>query len=162
AAGNEEILPSFEADPMEVTAPLTELFQPLLPWPSVTWERSLLQRTGHPSLPAVVDHFIEDDWEYLVEEVSTGQVPWDAWDDPSATADQRFGWLQQIAEALHQLHQAGALLEVLRPDIIMVTSSGQARLIDLADLLPLPLPADVSLRGTLYSAPELVSAPDQV
>ncbi len=36
-----------------------------------------------------------------------GPPLWDAWDDPEADAEQRFGWLAQIAEVLHCLHQAG-------------------------------------------------------
>ncbi len=131
-------------------------------WPSLAWERLLLEKANHPALPRVVDNFTEDRWEFLVEEEPTGQVFWDAWDERAATAEQRFGWLKQIAQALHQLHQAGAILEGLRPDIVVVTPGGQARLTDLTDLLPLPLPPNCPIRGTLYSAPELVLSSDQV
>src|SRR5262249_31926766 len=77
-----------------------------------------------------------------------------------APADRRFGWLVQIADALRRLHQAGALLEALPPDKIIVTPQGEACLTDLADLLPLPLPRDPPLRGALDTAPEPVLAPD--
>jgi len=49
------------------------------------------------------------------------------------------------------------MLEAIRPDLIVVTPGGQARITDLSDLLPLPLPPDAPLRGTLYTAPELMA-----
>jgi serine/threonine protein phosphatase PrpC len=71
---------------------------------------------------------------------------------------ERFGWLKQIANALHALHQVNAVLEALRPDIVVVAPDGEARLTDLSDLLPLPLPNDSPLRASLYTAPELLTA----
>ncbi len=135
---------------------------PLVPeWPSIGWERSLLEKVHHPALPQVVDHFIEEGFEYLAEELPAGQALWDAWDDPNATADQRFRWLQLIAEALDQLHQNGAILEALRPDIVVITGAGQPRLTDLSDLLPLPVPPSAAIRATCYTAPELVLSCDK-
>ena len=130
-------------------------------WPSIAWEHSLLERAGHTALPRIVDHFSEGDCEYLVEEVPAGQALWDAWDDPQVSAEQRFGWLKQIAGALHRLHQCGAILEGLRPDIVTVSGGEYACLTDLADLLPLPLPPDPPIRATHYTAPELVLSSHQ-
>jgi serine/threonine protein phosphatase PrpC len=129
-------------------------------WPSVAWELALLEQVRRPVLPAVIDHFVEEGFEYLVEELPTGQSLWDAWDDPTNTADQQFGWLKQIAGALHHLHQHQVILEALRPDIVVVTPEGQPRLTDLSDLLPLPLPSNPPIRATCYTAPELVLASD--
>ncbi len=131
---------------------------PLLPgWPSISWERSLLERVGQQTFPQVIDYFVEDGFENLVEEVPAGQMLWDAWDDPEIDAFQRFGWLKQIADALRALHGMNAVLEALRPDIVVVTPAGEARLTDLSDLLPLPLPDDPPLRASLYTAPELMA-----
>src|SRR5262249_52759088 len=55
----------------------------------------------------------------------------------------------------------GAILEGLRPDIIVVNQVGQAVLADLSDLLPLPVPAGAPLRAGLYTAPELVLEPQK-
>jgi protein phosphatase len=130
-------------------------------WPSLAWEASVLKKASHPTLPRILDQFTEDGFAYLVEEVPAGRPLWDAWDDPEATAAQQFGWLKQVAEALQDLHRAGAILETLRPEILVVTAQGQARLTDLSDLLPLPLPPDPPLRATYYTAPELVLSSDQ-
>jgi serine/threonine protein phosphatase PrpC len=127
-------------------------------WPDLAWEKNLLVQAQHPSLPLLLDNFVLDGIEYLVEEVSTGQPLWDAWDDPQATAKQRFGWLKQVAEALQSLHRYGAILEGLHPEILVVDASGRARLIDLSDVLPLPMPPNTPVRATYYSAPELVVA----
>jgi len=42
-----------------------------------------------------------------------------------------------------------------------VTPSGQVKFTDLADLLPLPVPAGAPVRARLYTAPELMVAPEQ-
>jgi protein phosphatase len=136
---------------------------PLEPnWPSLAWERTVLEKAAHPVLPRILDSFVDGGFEYLVEELPAGQLLWDAWDDPDATAEQRFGWLDQVAEALQCLHQGGSMLEGLRPDIVVLTPGGQPRLTDLADLLPLPLPPHAPIRASHYAAPELVLSADKV
>jgi serine/threonine protein phosphatase PrpC len=153
---DEEIMPGFDEPPAVAD---TGFSRPV--WPSVGWERDLLDLAGnHPGLPAVLDTFIDGDYEYLIEEYPEGQLLWDAWDDPEAGPRERFTWLRQVADALHALHQGGAILEGLRPDIVVVTPSGQAKIRDLSDLLPLPVPATAPLRGSLYTAPELLANPE--
>src|SRR5438105_8553919 len=144
-----------------MAAPAAEAVPAAIAWPSIEWERSALATANHPALPAVLDSFVEDDFEYLIEEVPSGKSLWDAWDDPDLSAAERFGWLKQIALALQALHNAGCMIEGIRPDIVCVDDGGQARLTDLSDLLPMPVPPDTPLRGTLYTAPELLSTPDK-
>src|SRR5262249_35993788 len=72
---------------------------------------------------------------------------------------QRFGLLIKVAEILETLHRVGAMIEGIRPDIVVITDKDDARITDLADLLPLPMTADAQVRGTLYTAPELISSP---
>jgi serine/threonine protein phosphatase PrpC len=159
AVGGEDdgdILPSFDEE-VPVGGPITEPIPAGPAWPSVAWERNLLEIAQYPALPAVLDTFTEDGYEYLVEELPTGQSLWDAWDDPEAPAARRYGLLKQVAEALFHLHQGSAILEGLRPDLVVVTPDGRARLTDLSDLLPLPLPPDAGIRATLYTAPELLA-----
>jgi serine/threonine protein phosphatase PrpC len=158
---DDEILPGFDLV-LPANAPVTEVLPNRPLWPSLTWEHDLISSLDLPALPTVLDQFAEGGFDYLVEEIPPGRSLWEAWDDPAATASSRYGWLAQIAETLFRIHQTQHLLECLRPDLIVVSDSGQARLTDLGDLLPLPLPENVPLRGTLYTAPELVSGQSQV
>jgi protein phosphatase len=158
---DEEILPSFDfpgEGPVSAGAP-TESIPRGPAWPSAAWERNLLDALEHPGLPLVVDNFSEDGFDYLVLEVPAGRVLWDAWDDPDTTQQQRYAWLAEVADAMHALHKAGAMIEGVRPDIIVVTDQNRARLADLADLLPIPVPSTAPVRGTRYTAPELMSSP---
>jgi protein phosphatase len=158
--GEDEILPNFDVTTLP-TVPKVEVPNAAAVWPSLGWEREVLEKARHPALPQISGTFEDNGFAYLVQEVPPGRLLWDAWDDPDTTADQRYGWLKQIAEGLHQLHQAGAMLEGLRPDIIVIAPSGQAMLTDLSDLLPLPVPEGAPVRGTLYTAPELLVSPEK-
>jgi protein phosphatase len=153
---DEEIMPTFET-PLAVA----DLPQGENDWPGIGWERTLLGKARHPSLPDIIDHFVEDNVEYLIEGCPEGRSLWDAWDDPEADSAIRYGWLANIAEALQALHEAGAIIEGLRPDFVTVTRPGQAVIADLSDLLPLPLPPNPPIRATLYTAPELVLSAQQ-
>ncbi len=158
----EDILPFFdEVFPLGAASPVTEVLPARPAWPSVVWEASLLS-LEHQGLPHIVASFTEGGAEYLVEEIPTGRPLWDAWDDPELTSCERYGYLIQVAETLHRLHQYQAILEGLRPNIVVVSPEGVARLTDLSDLLPLPLVEDVPVRGTLYTPPELLGDQSKV
>jgi serine/threonine protein phosphatase PrpC len=152
----EEILPVFD-DILPTATPLGDVpgAQPL--WPSIAWEQNLISTLQHPGLPAVLDRFTEAGFVYLIEEVPAGRSLWDAWDDPEAGSARRFGYLADLAEVLRQLHRGNAIVEGLRPNLVVIAPDGSARLADLGDLLPLPLPADVPLQRTFYTAPELLT-----
>jgi protein phosphatase len=157
----EEILPSFDTPTPTSTAPNTDVLPARPAWPSVDWEEAVLHALESPGLPALLASFSEGGCDYLVEEVPAGRSLWDAWDDPETTNAQRFTWLAEVAEALHGLHQCKAMLEGIRPDVIVVAPEGRARVADLADLLPIPVPHDAPLRGRLYTAPELLAGNGQ-
>ncbi len=148
AESDDEVFPVFD-EVFPTTSPVTEVLsaQPL--WPSLDWEQALLATLEHAGLPAVLDRFTEDGFDYLIEEAPAGQLLWDAWDDPEADSAKRFGYLAEIAEVLHKIHQCNALLEGLRPTLSSSRRTVMPRLTDLGDLLPLPVPADLPLRRTL-------------
>ncbi|HJZ93709.1 MAG TPA: protein phosphatase 2C domain-containing protein [Gemmataceae bacterium] len=131
-------------------------------WPGVSWEQSILLRAAHLSLPRLIDSFTEDGHSFLVEEIPNGTPLWDAWDSEGTTNRDRFTWLIQLAEALDRLHVAGAIVEGLRPEMVVVSPSGLAIVADLSELLPLPLRPDVQLRGGFATAPELLLNPEAV
>jgi len=153
ATVEEEFMPEFDN--------VLPLAQPVGPesWPSLTWEKNLLEKAKHPSLPAVLDYFQENNFEFLVEESPQGRSLWEAWDEPESAANVRYGWLMQIAEAMQTLQKAGGLIEGIRPDFIVVTPKGQATIVDLSELLPLPIPSNPPIKATLYTSPELILTP---
>jgi serine/threonine protein phosphatase PrpC len=151
----DELLPTFE----DISLP--PIVPPASTWPSLEWEKAVLEKARHPALPEVIDYFTENNCEYLIESNPEGAVLWDGWDDPEADAGARYGWLKQVAEALHALHGAGAILEGLRPSCVTVTSMNQAVITDLSGLLPCPVPVNAPIRGTLYTAPELILSPQE-
>jgi PPM family protein phosphatase len=155
AGGEDEFLPSFDNVPSVAKA--VEQGD----WPSLTWEKNLLESAKHPALPAVIESFKENGVEFLVEELPQGKSLWDAWDEPGTDANIRYTWLMQIAEGMHALHKAGGLIEGIRPELVVVNSSGQAVIADLSELLPLPLPEHPHIKATLYTAPELILNPHQ-
>jgi protein phosphatase len=146
-------------------APITLVREPVVndgapasaAWPSLAWEGELLDKCRHSFLPSMLDRFSENGSEYLVEKIHSGRSLRDAWADPSATWEQRFGWLGQIADGLRRLHAAGAMIGALRPDSFIVSRKGRVRLTDLSALLPLPVPADMSPPPSLCTAPELLA-----
>jgi serine/threonine protein phosphatase PrpC len=156
---SEAVLPSFDEAPP--AAPITDVLPARPAWPSVGWEETVLGALESPGLPALLASFAEGGCDYLVEEQPAGRSLWDAWDDPETTNAQRFTWLAEVAETLHGLHQCKAMLEGIRPDVIVVAPEGRARIADLADLLPIPVPPDAPLRGRLYTAPELLAGNGQ-
>jgi protein phosphatase len=154
-----EILPAFDQLPPEAVPMATIEGEPI--WPSIAWEKALLDKAQSPFLPRVLDSFSDGGFDYLVEEVPQGRSLWDAWDDPDATSVERYGALAQIARGIKEIHEAGAIFEAMRPDYFVIAEGGQARLNELGDLLPLPLPPDFSARASLYTPPEIVLSADQ-
>jgi serine/threonine protein phosphatase PrpC len=153
-ASDSGLLP-LDDDPQEPGATLVLPIQPYSM--GLPWERTLLKTFEHPALPRLLDTFVEDGIDYLIEEIPAGRVLWDAWDDAESNSERRFGWLVEIAETLHGVHQLGAIFEGLRPDMFVITPTGHTRFQDLSDMLPLPLPPNFPLRGNLSAAPELVA-----
>src|SRR5207247_1243774 len=98
---DEEILPGFD-EPMPMAGPIegTPLGITGNAWPSLAWEKELLDKAAHPSLPAVVEAFVENNFEYLIEELPEGRTLWDAWDDARATL-YSFGATLYSLEYLH-------------------------------------------------------------
>lgn len=150
-----EILPTFE----DVPLPAAEIAGETA-WPSTTWDAAAFSSCPHTTLPVVLDAFVQEGFEYLILEIPRGRSLWDAWDDPNTTNEVKFRWLRDVAEALHELHRAGAVAVELRPDMVLITDEGKARLSDLPDMVPLPMPKIVPVRGTHYTAPELVLCPE--
>ncbi len=152
----DDIMPGF--DDVVVAAVVTE--GPGA-WPSIAWEKGVLEKVKSPVLPGIVDQFAEDGKDYLVLEIPAGESLWDAWDNPDGDAKTRYGWLQQVATAAMGLHDAGAMFEGLHPGLVVVDGNSLPRVTDLSDLLPTSLPPDAPIKATLYTAPELILGPGE-
>jgi protein phosphatase len=130
-------------------------------WPGAKWlHRFLAQVAG--GVPAVIEYSEENGEEVLVLQPPQGKPLWDAWEDGATSLSQRFGWLRQIAELLQELHRHQVIVEAMRPEMFVVTEANQVVLADLSELLPMPVPAGVPMKGDLSTAPELVLAPELV
>ncbi len=153
-----ELMPSFDTPALTAAPAAATAAGPA--WPSIDWEAAFLDKAASKALPNVIETFIEGGFQYLVEEAQSGRQVWDIWDDPEATAVERYGLLKKIAQAVHEVHQGGAIFEGLRPDLIAITDQGQVVFTDLSDLLPLPVPPGINIRMNLYTPPELVLSPE--
>ncbi|MFO0964645.1 MAG: protein phosphatase 2C domain-containing protein [Gemmataceae bacterium] len=160
-AEEDDVLPTFDDVAIATPALVDASGKPII-FPSVAWEKMVLEKVKDPAIPAVIDHFVDNNFEYLIIDAPAGRSLWEAWDEPEAgEAAVRYGWLKQVAQGLHALHQAGAMIEGIRPDLINVNAAGQAVITDLSDLLPIPVPPGAPIRGTLYTAPELMLSPGE-
>ncbi|HMP04210.1 MAG TPA: protein phosphatase 2C domain-containing protein [Gemmatales bacterium] len=129
-------------------------------WPSLAWLHAIHSDSQHPAMPRIRAEVVAEESGLLVYEIPVGRTLWDAWDDPDTTMAQRCSWLIELAEMLHLLHQAGAVFEGFRPELLVVEDSGQVRVVDATDLLPLPLPTGIPVEATPYSAPEYTLYPE--
>ena len=75
----DEFMPTFESPATAPPVAATGIM-----WPSIAWEQSLLESARHPALPTVIDSFVEEKYEYLVEEIPAGQGLWDVWTEGDA------------------------------------------------------------------------------
>jgi serine/threonine protein phosphatase PrpC len=160
-AEDDEMLPMIEEPPshMAETLPIINI-ETAADWPQPSWEKSFLASAHLPALPRVIDDFTEADIEYLVLEAPQGTSLWDAWDDADDAAT-RYGWLKELAETFRAVHKSRANFECLTPDQIVVDAEGHVRIADVADLLPLPVPREAPIRGTLSTPPELIASPEK-
>lgn len=131
-------------------------------------EARAMARVSHPALAAVHDVGLWRGLPYLVMEMVSGQalLRWSERTNPNSA--QRLSVLRQVADGIAAAHAAGMIHRDVKPDNIVVSAAGEAKLLDfgVAALQPTELPgATVNLdhgeshtlpgRGTpRYMAPE--------
>src|SRR5947209_4612037 len=138
--------------------PIVVLVEPAPPsaaWSATGWEEQLRFRLNGPGLTPIRDRFVEDGKTHLVFDNAPGASLWDVWDDPAAGADVKYGALGRLAELLRKLHQAGAVLEGLRPEQVRICPDGRLALDPTVVLLPQSPPAPADVRPSPVSPPEL-------
>ncbi len=124
-------------------------------------EAEMLAGLNHPNLPRVTDHFEQDGKAYLVMEYVPGEtllgfLMREGLPQPQGRVTE---WARQLADVLEYLHSQNPpiIFRDLKPANIMITPSGQLKLIDfgIARLFKPGQAQDTQAFGTVgYSAPE--------
>ncbi len=124
-------------------------------------EAEMLAGLSHPNLPRVTDHFEQDGKVYLVMEFVPGESLLSFLQREGLPQPQQrvFEWIRQLCDALEYLHTQDPpiIFRDLKPANIMLTPSGQIKLIDfgIARLFKPGQAKDTQAFGTVgYSAPE--------
>jgi len=124
-------------------------------------EAEMLAALNHPNLPRVTDHFEQEGKAYLVMEYVPGETlhSFLVREGLPQPPERVFEWFRQLAEVLEYLHSQNPpiIFRDLKPANIMLTPSGQVKLIDfgIARLFKPGQAKDTQAFGTVgYSAPE--------
>lgn len=124
-------------------------------------EADLLSRLQHPNMPTVSDFFEEGGKAYMVMEFIDGQTLDEVQQATGGPLNEALvmGWVLQICEVLDYLHSQPQpiIFRDLKPANIMVTPSGQIKLIDfgIARIFRSNATKDTNSLGSQgYAAPE--------
>ncbi|QOC23913.1 serine/threonine protein kinase [Wenzhouxiangella sp. AB-CW3] len=123
-------------------------------------ERELLARLDHRHIARLIDGgATQDDQAYLVMEWVEGNTLPQHLQSDVPSLDARLDLFEQIADAVAHAHQRRVVHGDLKPGNVMVTSSGQARLVDFGVgrlLVDGGVKSEHAVRGLTpaYSAPE--------
>jgi eukaryotic-like serine/threonine-protein kinase len=123
-------------------------------------ERELLARLDHRHIARLIDGgTTEDDQAYLVMEWVDGQTLQQHLQSGSPGLNARLNLFEQIADAVAHAHQRRVVHGDLKPGNVLVTSEGQARLVDFGVgrlLVDDEIKSERAVRGLTpaFSAPE--------
>jgi serine/threonine-protein kinase len=127
-------------------------------------ERRILALLEHPGIARLVDGGITADGvPYFAMELVEGE-PIDRWCDTSElTVDRRLELLEDVCDVVDYAHRHLVIHRDLKPSNILVTASGQVKLLDfgIAKLLGAPAGDDLTRTGFSVMTPEF-AAPEQV
>jgi diguanylate cyclase (GGDEF)-like protein len=118
-------------------------------------EAALLARVNHPGVPQVFDVGLTGGHPYLALELIEGQPLSDRLRGAPLDEKALVRLAMDVAAALHAAHGAGLVHRDIKPDNIVITGSGRARLIDFGLAAARPGASGDAVVGTFdYSAPE--------
>ena len=116
----EDILPTFD-DLVGAHRPGPARRHRRRQFPGLMWEKTLLEKVKHPGLPAVSATTSSRTTPNISSRKRRrAEVCGTPGTTRHAVANVRYGWLQQVTEPLHRPHHAGAILEAIQPDAIVV------------------------------------------
>jgi len=121
-------------------------------------EAAILSTLSHPGLPRVIDFFEQHERLYLVEEFVAGETMRAMLERRDRVPeDEAVQFALQLLDVLGYLHEHGIVYRDLKPDNIIVTPEGNARLVDfgIARLFTVGKRRDTVLMGTPgFASPE--------
>jgi len=92
-------------------------------------EARALSRLEHPNICRIHDYLESEDVDLLVLEYIDGQTLGDAMQDPM-TGSQKLRIAMAVAEVLVAAHRAGIIHRDLKPDNVMLTRTGEVKVLD--------------------------------
>lgn len=107
-------------------------------------EAQAASRLHHPHVATVFDVGVHEGSPYLVMELLDGGPLRRFVGEKSVAVAERLGWLLDVASALEAAHEAGLVHRDVKPDNVIVTEAGQAKLVDFGIARPAPSPVDPS------------------
>ncbi len=121
-------------------------------------EAEILSQLTHPTLAKVVDYFIEDGREFLVEDYVEGRDLLSMYEENREFEEgEVLNWAVQICDCLIYIHNKAIVYRDLKPSNILITGDGSVKLLDfgIARMYQAGKTQDTIIMGTPgFSPPE--------
>lgn len=114
-----------------------------------------LKQINYYLFPRIVDVIKQDSYEYLIMDYIEGDTLTNYCNTHSISEKQAVQWCQEIATGMHYLHNMTPpiIYSDLKPDNIIVTPSGDIRIIDFGSIYVDTIKSN-NVTGTTFFAPE--------
>src|SRR5688500_4898767 len=125
-------------------------------------EAQILSELSHPNICLIHDYVVEGEHELLVLELVPGKGLRRVMSEGTTTQAERHAIAEQLASALAAAHGPGIVPRDLKPEHVMVTPDGQAKILDFGVAHrgeEVPLTEAQPVRPAMDAAPRAVSLP---
>jgi|GEM_PF-1525137 len=90
-----------------------------------------MAKLSHPNVAMVLDHFVEDNYYYLVVEYIEGKTLSQIYEERGVLEESEVvKWARDICDVVSYLHRKGAIHRDISPDNVMFTEEGHIKLVD--------------------------------
>lgn len=127
-------------------------------------EAKLMAHLNHPNLVGIYDYGSAEDMPYIIMEYVDGESLHEASGGHAIGANEAATYIRDVALGLDHAHQAGILHRDIKPSNILITKSGEAKIVDFGLARNQgQSETDSVIYGTLgYAAPEVTHNPEAV